>query len=149
MNHYSVILTFTFNAHSLDECIRTDDDQQTREYIAKKYAETRDYFTEHSIIDHVKRIDASEFVEYLFNGGTVTDAQWLDGFQMKVVVESDDDPDDFYELLMMTSLDDGEYESCGDNGWTVKFINDDDMNEYGLTTYKHIQPVVIKMNIDA
>lgn len=148
MHTYKVFLKFTFDAHNLDYCLTYSTDAQMQTFIAEKYAETVEHFTVNSIESHVKRYDPKEFIQYCFIDSRVITARWIpDTFQMEVDVESDMEINEFYGYLMDVSLADGEYESTEDNGWTIKFINDNEhFFEYGVLTYQNNQPIIEELD---
>ncbi len=108
--------------------------------------------TEKSIIEHIKKNDPMDMVENLcLMCEEVISAKWLDGFAISYVVKCTDKDvlkaskeegeKMIEEDLRMTSLEDGEYESSGDNGWTVKTIKE--TMEYGLTDYRQ-NPIMVE-----
>jgi hypothetical protein len=102
------------------------------------------YGTDEKIMQHVKSNNALEFVEYIPDGEVVA-AKWLDGFKIQFIVKYEDDltktAEELKDYLEMASLEDGEYESSGDNGWTVKTLKES--MEYGLTDYRD-NPIVVE-----
>lgn len=115
---------------------------------AEAFRRTDLYFQEHSIEDHVKGNDAFSFVEYVCCDGEVLSAEWdKKKFQIHCVIESKQSKEDLIRDLENNSLEDGEYEACGDTGWIVMtrgpkgemFGAPWDLNnfwEYGLTDYR-------------
>jgi hypothetical protein len=84
--------------------------------------------------DRIKKIDPMEYVEYLFSDSKVLDARWTKGkFGIMIMVQSNSSKKDLKYDLIETSLEDGEYSSRDDNGWTIKAPNGD---EIGLVDYR-------------
>lgn len=84
------------------------------------FARTDEYFRTHSLMDHIKSNDAFGFVEYLTCSAEVLSAEWdSEKFQIHMVVETDQTPEELIDDLRSNSLEDGEYEACGDTGWLV------------------------------
>ena len=147
MNQYKVTLNFTFEE---EYSVREDDfSPKTASAKKKAYKRTDDYYNDHSIIDHVKSNNALAFVESLFlDDGEILHAEWdRKKFQIHMVVNTTMTPEELVEDLKMTSLEDGEYEACGDTGWIVMTrgpnyeIFDgggsmDDVWVYGFTDYR-------------
>lgn len=108
-----------------------------------KYAEHLRLFHEmeahleaHAIEEHVKRNDPKEYVENLVDGtrSEVVTAEWLDDFRISFTVETMLTPEELREDLQTNSLEDGEYESGDDNGWTIKTLTGN--WEVGLVDYR-------------
>jgi hypothetical protein len=139
---YSITLNFSFS-HSHSG--RYGEPSKAEECA---FARADKHFAEKGGVEaHVKSFDAMEFVMYILLDANVLEAKWDDTkFAVHMVVESKDSAAKIKEELETNSLEDGEYESCGDNGWTVKTIpaaGSDDIWEYGLTDYRG-NPIVIK-----
>jgi hypothetical protein len=96
------------------------------------------------VIAHVKQNNAFGFVETITDHEVVS-AEWdSKDFKIYFVIRVEDPNetiDTIREWIEMQSLEDGEYESCGDNGWTVKTLGE--TMEYGLTDYRH-NPISIE-----
>lgn len=145
MKQYKVTLNFTFEPHSFDEGYEEGKELKKKE---KAFARTEKYFAKYSVIDHIKKNDAFAFVEYICSDGEVISAQWHPKeFKITMVVDTDQSKEELIEDLRMNSLEDGEYEACGDTGWIVmtrgpkgeEFGAPWDMSdtwEYGLTDYR-------------
>ncbi len=153
---YNVTLNFTFSAHHPDELADYDDTPEDDDKRNLAFERTEDYYNEHSIEEHVKSNDAMGFVECLYFEGEILSAEWdKDKFQIHMVLETEETPEEIEESLKMTSLEDGEYEGCGDFGWVVmtrgpnneRFSGDfheiKDYWEYGLTDYRR-NPILVK-----
>ncbi len=152
IRYFKVTLTFTFEHQygSVDDleieerswCQETKEEFEAR---IKDYEATDAHFnTYEKIVAHVKSNDALSFIEYIPDHEVVS-AEWdPKDFKIHFVIKverSEETVDDIREWLEMTSLEDGEYESCGDNGWTVKTLGETD--EYGLTDYRR-NPILIE-----
>lgn len=87
-----------------------------------------DWCLRQEIESHVKRIEASTFVQDF--GDAISDARWLEGFAVEFTVGAESAEALEYSLKYR-SLEDGEYEACFDNGWTIKC----GAREIGLVNY--------------
>lgn len=154
MTKFQVTLHFTFSPHGDDEYC--DSHSRKNENAKKKaFARTEKYYEEHSIIDHVKGNNAMDFVETILCDGDVLSAEWdKETFAIHMVVETDATAEELRQELEMNSLEDGEYEACGDTGWIVMTRGPNgeifgppwdmkDTWEYGLTDYR-FNPIDIK-----
>jgi hypothetical protein len=147
---YKVTLTFSFDFSygSAEELEKDEDGDESNEEFCKRYQEYKKtdevYGTDKKIQEHVKKNDAFEFIEYL-PPGDVKSAKWLDGFRIAFVFKPESPEYESVEKIKSWldgfSLEDGEYESGGDNGWTVKTINE--KYEYGLTDYRR-NPILVE-----
>ena len=101
------------------------------------------YLETQSIEAHVKRNDPKEYVKYLLDDtrSEVVSAEWLDGFCVSFTVDSLLTADELREQLESMSLEDTEYESGDDNGWTIKTLTGD--WEFGLVDYRR-NPIEIE-----
>ncbi len=156
MKQFRVTITMTFVPHYWDGEISTYEESRA-EKKAKKAAfdRTDAYFAEHNIIDYIKSNSAMEAVEYIFCNSEVKSAEWdPEKFQIHMLVESDETAEDLREDLEMNSLEDGEYEGCGDSAWKVFTRGPKgerlgppwdmkDFWEYGLVDYRN-NPIVIE-----
>lgn len=154
MKQYKVILNFTFEPHCCDVEDEYDSDGEMIEKKGEKkeqyeaFQRTDAYFQEHDIEEYIKENDAFPFVEYLPCDGEVVSAKWVpDKFAIEMVVDTEQTAEELEEDLRGNSLEDGEYEACGDTGWIVmtrgpkneRFGPPWDMKnfwEYGLTDYR-------------
>jgi hypothetical protein len=163
MKQYSVVINFTFEPHGCDVDDDYDDEgnllpknpEDQKKYDA--FQRTDAYFEKHSIVKYIKKNDAFGFVDCIFCDGEVVSARWLkDDFAIEMIVDTDKSEEELEEDLRDISLEDGEYEACGDTGWIVmtrgpkgeQFGSDGkwDMThywEYGLTDYRQ-NPIVIR-----
>jgi hypothetical protein len=96
------------------------------------------------IVAHVKSNDPYEFIAYIPDHYTVS-AEWdPKDFKIHFIIQVED-PEETVEnirkWIRLHSLEDGAYESCGDNGWTVKTLAG--TGEYGLTDYRD-NPIIIE-----
>ncbi len=149
---FKVTLTLTFTPHlgSSDELEKGEhgyEDENNEEFCARlqDWIKTDEaYGTPEKIMRHVKSNDAFGFVESI-TLGEVLSAKWLDGFKIALIVKYENQPnmtvDEVKDDLERTSLEDGEYESSGDNGWKVTTLKD--IMEYGLTAYRD-NPIVVE-----
>lgn len=99
-----------------------------------------------------------EMVEYIPADGEILSAEWDEtAFAIHMVVESDQTADELREDLEMNSLEDGEYEACGETGW-ILFTRDeegkpyyggegsDNVWEYGLVDYRQNKISVVPID---
>lgn len=142
MNTYKVTLNFNF-----EPCYWDDDDDDSK---AKKdaFSRTDKYYEENSLIDHIKSNTAVDFIEYVLCDGEVLSAEWdTKKFAMHIIIKTKQTPEELRADLEGNSLEDGEYEACGDTGWVVmtrgpngeKFgapWDTDDTWSYGFTDYR-------------
>jgi hypothetical protein len=100
------------------ESIGSIDAEHKRERAA--FRRTEEYYSKNSLEEHVKRNDAFGFVEYICCDGKVLSAEWdEEKFQIHMVVETDQSEKELHDDIEDNSLEDGEYEACGDTGWIV------------------------------
>ncbi len=112
-------------------------------------------------IEHLKTFDPLEFVKYLYmeDLGSVSSAKWLPQGKIEFIIDLDeeqcktcgDSTDEgiikhFKDALLDQSLEDGEYESCEDNGWVIftKPLQDGSTFEYGLTDYRDAKNIHVE-----
>ena len=159
MKQYKVRLNFTFEPEDVND-IREDDRSGEGEepWTAEMaFERTEEYYAEHSVEEHVKQNDAFGFVECVLCDGEIVDAAWdKKKFQIHMVVNTDLSKEDLIRDLEMNSLEDGEYEACGDTGWIVMTrgpkgeVFDGDWNKiknhwtYGLTDYRY-NPIEVEL----
>lgn len=167
MKQYKVTLNFTFEPHAVDDYDEDDyesgsenEEQEAPKKLSAKqlaYQRTEEYYRTHSVEEHVKQNDAFGFVEYVLCDGEVVSAAWdKKKFQIHMVVNTDQTKEELIHDLEMTSLEDGEYEACGDTGWIVMtrgpkgevydggWDNLKDYWEYGLTDYRR-NPIEVEL----
>lgn len=166
MKQYSIILNFTFEPHGCDVGVEYDDDgneipmkpQDQAKFDA--FERTDRFYEKNDVVQYIKdRCDAFAFVQYLVDEGHVISANWLkDKFAIEMFVDSEKP---FYLIekdLRSYSLEDSEYEACGDTGWILftrgphgECVSDDgkwDLSrfwEYGLTDYRRNKMIVKQM----
>ena len=107
------------------------------------FHEMETYLETHPIEMHVKRNDPKEYVEYLTDNtrSEVISAEWLEGFRISFTVDTTMTADELRDDLQNNSLEDGEYESGDDNGWTIKTLTGN--WEVGLVDYRR-NPIEIE-----
>lgn len=149
---FKVTLTLSFEQHVGDsEDLEKGEhgyDDETNEEFCKRVqdwiATDKAYGTDEKIQRYVKSFDALGFVENL-PPGEVLSAEWLSGFKISFITKPEgthyNTAEEIKSWLEDMSLEDGEYESSGDNGWTVKTLKG--MMEYGLTDYRR-NPIVVE-----
>lgn len=167
MKQYKVTLNFTFEAHDVNDFdeLNYESEEEKEEEQPKKlspkaaaFERTEEYYAKHSVVDHIKSNDAYGFVaDGLLCDGEVVSAEWdKKKFQIHMVVNTDQTKEELIHDLEMTSLEDGEYEACGDTGWIVMtrgpkgevydggWDNLKDYWEYGLTDYRQ-NPIKVEL----
>ena len=171
MPRYNVTLNLTFQREYgeqddyLDYLDRIDEDSDSdaesedsfsSETKRKAFAFRRTdvYYQQHSIEEHIKSNHPLGFVESLCCDGEVLSAEWdKEKFQIHLVIETNQSKEELIRDLEYNSLEDGEYEACGDTGWIVMtrgpngeiFDHPWDLNKYwayGLTDYRN-NPIVV------
>jgi hypothetical protein len=131
---YTITLNLSFrqgDEPENDEWYRHPD--QYSEHL-RLFNEMVEYLETHPIEEHVKKNDPKEYIEYLMTDSEVISAEWLDGFRISFTVDTMLTTDEIRNDLQATSLEDGNYESSGDNGWTIKTLTGD--WEVGLVDYR-------------
>jgi len=167
MKQYKVTLNFTFepqDVNDIDEVYMNGSESESEDESPKKisaaaiaFERTEDYYAEHSVEEHVKQNDAFGFVEYVLCDGEVVEAAWdKEKFQIHMVVNTNQSKEDLIHDLEMNSLEDGEYEACGETGWIVMTRGPkgevfdgywDKMKDYwvyGLTDYRQ-NPIEVEL----
>jgi hypothetical protein len=147
MTKFRVTLKFNLDLHNWEE----DDyriDSRQRKSRQEAFQRTDDYYYKHDPIAYIKSNDALDMVEYIVSEGEVLSAEWdKKDFAIHMTVETDQTADELGEDLQMNSLEDGEYEACGETGWILftRGPNDEVFNggegsentwEYGLVDYR-------------
>jgi hypothetical protein len=109
------------NIHDAED-IHTTYEESRRECKVRNgaFQRTHDYYKKHDIVDYIKTNSAIEMVEYILCDGEVISAEWDNlTFAIHMVVETEQTDEEICEDLEMNSLEDGEYESCGETGWIL------------------------------
>ena len=134
-HRYTVTLNLSYRQGDEPEQASWQSDEKYAEHL-RLFHEMKEYLKTHPIEAHVKANDPEEYVECLADSAHTDSisAEWLDGFRICLTVESTLTPDKLREDLYAVSLEDGEYECCGDNGWTIKTLTGD--WEIGLVDYR-------------
>lgn len=149
---YKVTLTLSFTpTHGSSDEIEKDEgwrgDETNTEFCKRiqDWNETEKlYGTKEKIERHLKSMDVNDYVEYL-PPGEVLSAKWLDGLRLSFVMKPESPEYEsvakIKDWLESYSLEDGEYESSGDNGWTMKTVGG--LMEYGLTDFRE-SPIIVE-----
>lgn len=154
MKQFQVTITMSFRAHYWNETHYWNEgygEITKAEKKAKKAAfdRTDTYYAQHDVIQYIKQNSAMSAVENLFSNAEVTSAKWdPEKFQIHMIVETEEDAEDLRSDLEMNSLEDGEYEACGDTPWILFTRGENgeplgppwDMKkfwEYGLVDYRN------------
>jgi hypothetical protein len=155
MNKFRVTLNFNMNVHDAESGWSSYEESRTEKKAKEKaFARTDAYYEVHDLKAYVKSFSAMELVENMPSQGEVLSAEWDPAaFQIHMIVKTDQDADDLRDELEMNSLEDGEYEACGETGW-ILFTRDPegktlgppwDMKnfwEYALLDYRD-NPIVV------
>lgn len=155
IRYFKVTLTLNFRYHydSFEDAEREYNRgyESEEEYEARKkdYEETDELFRDmNNLIQHVKDNDPLGFVEYIPDDEVIS-AEWdPKEFKIHFIIKVEDPSRTKKEIrswIRDNSLEDGEYESCGDNGWVVTTLKE--KMEYGLTDYRD-NPIIIEQ-VDA
>lgn len=159
MTKYQITINLTFSPHHWDDVHSTYDETRKESKARKAAFERTDaYYQKHDIIDYIKANNtAMDMVECVFCEAEVLSAEWdREAFAIHMVVEADQTAEELREDLEMNSLEDGEYEACGESGW-ILFTRDEegrpymggmgseDIWEYGLVDYRQNPIVVVQM----
>jgi len=108
------------------------------------------------VVAYIKSHDAMGMVEYICGKAEVISATWdAEAFAVHMVIETEQTADELREDIEMNSLEDGEYEACGETEW-ILFTRDEEGNpyqggegsgdvwEYGLVDYRQ-NPIDIQL----
>ena len=164
MTKFRVTLNFNVDIHDCDDAWsdrKSIKDKQAafqrtekyyEEYVSSDSKSDETLPTFHRMLkniqNHVKSNNAMEMVEYICCDGEVVSAEWdVEKFAMHLVVDTEETADQLLEDLKMNSLEDGEYEACGETGWILFTRNSDgsiydgdwnvkDAWEFGLVDYR-------------
>ena len=175
MNQFRITLTFNTYIHSCNEHWG-DEHCGEESYGDDYYWESKDkkskdrkkafewtdrYYKSNNLEDYVKTFSAMGFVECMFGEAEVISAEWdSTQFAMHIVVKTDQDAEDLQGELEMNSLEDGEYEACGESGW-VLFTRgpngevydggegSEDVWEYALTDYRRNPIAIVPLLIES
>lgn len=150
MKQFRITIHMTFQAHHWEDSYWTYEESKTERRTKKAAFDRTDaYFVEHNVVDYIKENSAMEAVESLFCNSEVKSAEWdPEKFALHMIVESEEDAEALREDLERNSLEDGEYEACGDTAWILftRGPNGErlgppwDMKnfwEYGLVDYRY------------
>lgn len=161
MKQYRVTINLSVNINDWDDHHMYNnkrDEKQVTKARKVAFARTETYYQEHDLIQYIKASNsAMDMVEYMFCNSEVKSAEWdAQKFAIHMVVESEELPEEIREDLEMNSLEDGEYETCGESGWVIFTrgpngeINYGGMDldlknfwEYALVDYRE-NPIVIE-----
>lgn len=118
MPNYNVTLNFSVRVHSPSEIYMADEDEM--EAMEKAFERTDEFYETHNIQTYIKTFDAMGLVEYVCCEGEVVSAEWdPEHFQIHMVVKTEETAKELKQDLRMNSLEDGEYEGCGESGWII------------------------------
>ena len=155
MPKFQVTLNFSFDRNHSDDETEYESNRTSKRKQKAAFNRTDTYYESHDIIDYIKGNDAMEMVGYTPCEAEVLSAEWLpEEFAIQMLVESSKPIPELIEELRMNSLEDGEYEACGETGW-ILFTRDEagqtfngvdgseDAWEYGLVDYRENEIQVI------
>jgi len=138
MPQFKVTLNFSINRHHSPSEVEVERNgegwQRHREGWKRRRAafeRTDKYYEDHDIIAYIKSNDAMDMVAYICCDAEVVSAEWdPEKFAIHMTVETDQTKKELMEDLRTNSLEDGEYEACGETGW-ILFTRDEEGNPYG------------------
>lgn len=150
IRYFKVTLNLNFRYHydsfedaekAYNRGYETEEQYETRK---KDFEETDMIFrVKENVIEHVKQNDPLGFVEYIPDDEVIS-AEWdPTDFKIHFIIKVEDPARTTREIkdwIENNSLEDGEYESCGDNGWVVTTLKE--TMEYGLTDYRNNRIIV-------
>lgn len=158
MTKFRVTLNMTFTPHYWDDYSSYEENKTEKKAKKAAFERTDNYFAEHDVVAYIKENDALATVENLFSMAEVLSAEWdPEKFAIHMIVETDESEEEIRSDLELNSLEDGEYEGCGDSAWMVftRGKNGEplgppwdmkDFWEYGLVDYREnpieITPIV-------
>ena len=127
MKQYKVTLNLTFEEQGpscgVDDAAEYDEENELdmeEKEERDAFARTERYFEENDLEEYIKENDALAFVEYIISDGEVISAEWdRKKFQVHMIVDTTMTKEELLGDLVYTSLEDGEYEACGNTGWVV------------------------------
>jgi hypothetical protein len=159
MTKFHVTLHFHFERNCSDDETEYESSRTSKRKQKAAFDRTDKYYERHSLTEYIKANDAMEMVEYCIGEGEVLSAEWdPSAFAIHMVVETDQTMEELREDFQMNSLEDGEYEACGETGW-ILFTRDENGNpynggegsdtvwEYGLVDYRS-NPIDVKPKLD-
>jgi hypothetical protein len=159
MPTFQVTLHFSFERHHSDDEDEYESSRTSKRKQKAAFDCTDTYYKDHNIHDYIKKNDAMGMVEYIPDEGTVLFAKWDPvKFAINMVVETDQTEEELREEFERNSLEDGEYEACGETGW-ILFTRgpngevyeggggSDSVWEYGLVDYRR-NPILVKPKLD-
>lgn len=159
MPTFRVTLNFSFERHHSDDEVEYESSRTSKRKQKAAFDRTDTYYEKHNIIDYIKGNDAMEMVEYSIGEGEVLSAEWdPSAFAIHMVVKTEQTEEDLREDFEMNSLEDGEYEACGESAWILFTRGEngevyqggegsDDVWEYGLVDYRQ-NPILVKPKLD-
>ena len=165
MKQYHVTINLSFEPHGCeveDELEYEENEKDMRSTLSPEdraqleaFQRTDQYYAKHSVIEHIKSNDAFDMVQNIICDGEVLSARWdTKKFAIHMVLNTNQNEEELLEDLQSTSLEDGEYEACGDTGWIVftRGPNDEVFDGwkskgfwcYGFTDYRE-NPIEVKL----
>lgn len=159
MPTFQVTLHFSFERHHSDDEVEYESSRTSKRKQKAAFDRTDTYYEKHNLIEYIKSNDTMEMVEYIPSEGEVLSAEWdPTTFAIHMVVKTEQTEEDLREDFQMNSLEDGEYEGCGDSAWILFTRGEngevyqggegsDDVWEYGLVDYRQ-NPIVVKPKLD-
>lgn len=116
MQKYTITLNFSFNKNDVDDDELSEYEQSKKEAFARTDA----YYEKNSLEQYIKSMDAYDMVEFIGCDREIHSAEWdVEKFAIHLVIETDQDKEEILKEYKMNSLEDGEYEGCGDSGWIL------------------------------
>jgi hypothetical protein len=154
MTKFQVTLNFSCERNYSDDESEYESNRTSKRKQEEAFERTDKYYEEYDLVSYIKENSAMEMVGYILDEGEVLSAEWdSQEFAIHMVVETDQTAEEICQGLESNSLEDGEYEACGETGW-ILFTrgengevfdgrNMDDVWEYALVDYRQ-NPIVVK-----
>lgn len=174
MTTYRVTLNFTFTPHRYyDDEDYSDEDvplpnktkKESKEAKNEAFRRTDAFYNRYdigkyfeNIENYIKTFSALGFVESIVDDvEELVSAEWdTERFAIHMNLKTEKTPDEIREDFNWVSLEDGEYEACGETGWLIftRLEGDKpwygewgvkDVWEYGLTDYRENPIDIVKI----
>ncbi len=116
MNQFRITLSFAVRFLRAEDGYGLEDQKKKRK---KAFERTDRYYEDHSLEGYVKTFRPMDLVESMIDGEVVS-VEWdPTAFKMHMTVETEQSEKQLREDLEENSLEDNEYEACGETGWIL------------------------------
>ena len=121
MKQFRVTINMSFLKNDLDGFSFHRESSIEKKARKAAYDRTDKYYKDHDLIEYIKSTNyAKDMVEYMYCNSEVKSAEWdPKSFAIHMIVETEENEDGLRQDLTMNSLEDGEYETCGESGWVI------------------------------